>query len=100
MTTVDYVIGNLPMLIADLPYIYVCASISDVSQLTGSNPLGNWYYVLMVVGLLIIVLVVALIYVFAKRELDNTLEKIQKQQEEGDDQRSHSHKSDQGLATD
>ena len=50
MSTCDYMIGTLPTFIADVPYIYVCASISDVSKISSSNPLGAWYYVLLAIG--------------------------------------------------
>ena len=78
MATIDFMIGNIPIIIADVPYIYVWASISDVAQVTSSNPLGDWYYVLLSFGLLVIIAVVILIYIFAKRELKNTLKKIKK----------------------
>lgn len=89
MSTIDFIIGSLPILIADVPYIYVCASISDVSQATSSNPLGNWYYLLLSVGLVIIVAVVVLIYIFAKRELNNTLNKLEKKKNKSKKQRSN-----------
>ena len=79
MSVLDYMIGNIPTFIADIPYIYVWASISDVSKLSSSNPLGYWYYVLLAVGLVIIIIVVILITIFAKRELNKTMKNIENQ---------------------
>ena len=81
-------IGNLPIIVADVPYIYICASISDVSKVTSSNPLGVWYYVLLAVGLIIIVTVIILIYFFARRELKKTMDQIKNSKENHQENRS------------
>uniref|UniRef100_A0A7S3J0W2 VTT domain-containing protein n=1 Tax=Euplotes harpa TaxID=151035 RepID=A0A7S3J0W2_9SPIT len=101
MSTVDYIIGNLPIIVADVPYIWVCASISDVSKVTDSNPLGVWYYVLLAVGLMIILIVIVLIYIFAKKEFNKTMANIKKQQEEEENRENQSnsinHRSDRPI---
>lgn len=80
MTTFDYCVGNLPIILIDLPYIYVCASISDVSK-ADDNPLGVWYYVILAIGLVLIIIVVVLIYIYARRELNKTLEEMKRDAE-------------------
>lgn len=81
MSTKDYMIGNLVIIICDAPYIYVWASISDISSVS-SNPLGPWYYVLLAIGLLIVIIVIVMTYIYAKRELRKILNKIKIEKEE------------------
>lgn len=67
MGHVDYMIGNLAIILADAPYIYVCASLSDISKVQDSSSnLGFWYYVIIGVSIVIVIIVIVLVYIFAK----------------------------------
>ena len=80
MTSLDYVIGNLGIIISDAPYIYVWASISDISKVNNANQqLGVWYYVIIGISIVIVIIVIIMIYFFAKKELKKTIEKMQQE---------------------
>ena len=81
MSTCDYMIGNLVIFVSNVPYIYVCASISNVSDVS-DNPLGVWYYVLLVVGLIIAIIVAVMTFCYAKRELNKIMKRLKVQGEQ------------------
>lgn len=96
MSAKDYFIGNLAIILWDAPYIYVWASLSDISEVEDSSGnLGVWYYVIIVLSISIVIVVIILVYYFAKKELAKTLEKIKNEnrKNKGDknngDQKSH-----------
>lgn len=83
MSSWDYIIGNTTIILSDAPYIYVCASLTDLSKVedTSSN-LGFWYYVIIGVSIAIVVVVIVAVYFLAKKELKKTILRIQKEKEE------------------
>lgn len=79
----DYIIGNTTIILCDAPYIYVCASITDLSQVENSSSnLGNWYYVLIGISIVIVIIVIIIVFFLARKELRRTLKKIEEEKEE------------------
>ncbi|CAI2366749.1 unnamed protein product [Moneuplotes crassus] len=95
MSWTDYFIGNLGIILCDAPYIYVCASISDISEVEDSSSnLGVWYYVIIAISILIVIVVIILVYFLAKKELARTLELIKNEQKENEDNNNQSSQRD------
>jgi len=91
MSTKDYLIGNLSIILCDAPYIYVCASLSDISKVEDSSSnFGFWYYVIIGISIFIVIVVIILVYYFSKKELTKTLKEIkeQRKQEQNSEERS------------
>ena len=87
MSTKDYLIGNLSIIFCDAPYIYVSASISDVSKVEDSSSnFGVWYYIIIGFSIAIVIIVIILVYFFSKKELLKTLKRIK-------EKKNDSHKS-------
>ena len=87
MSTKDYLIGNLSIIFCDAPYIYVSASISDVSKVEDSSSnFGVWYYIIIGFSIAIVIIVIVLVYYFSKKELLKTLKRIK-------ERKNDSHKS-------
>ena len=79
MRVLDYIVGNTSIVICDAPYIYVCVSITDLSNVSNSmETLGDWYYVLLSIGIVITIGVVIAVIYYSRREFKKTLEEIQK----------------------
>lgn len=89
MSSKDYIIGNTGIILCDAPYIYVAASLSDLSKVEDSSSnMGVWYYVIIGISIVIVIVVIFLVYYFAKKELKKTLGIIQKEKEEAIKKRS------------
>ena len=82
MSSKDYIIGNTSIILSNAPFIYVCASLNDISKVEDSSDnLGVWYYVIIGTSILIVIIVIIVVYYLAKRELRKTLEEIQQRKE-------------------
>ena len=78
MSSKDYIIGNTSIILSNAPFIYVCASLNDISKVEDSSDnLGVWYYVIIGTSILIVIIVIIVVYYLAKRELRKTLAEIQ-----------------------
>ena len=73
MKLIDYIIGNTSIIICDAPYIYVWVSITDISNVDNATEgLGDWYYVLLSIGITITILVVIAVIIYSRREFNRT----------------------------
>ena len=80
MSAKDYFIGNLAIIFSDAPYIYISASLSDISKVENSSSnFGVWYYVIIGFSIIIAIVVIILVYYFSKNELLKTLKKIEEE---------------------
>lgn len=78
MNALDFMIGNLSSIILHTPTLYFIASVSDAHKIASTSPIGGWYFVILAVSFVIVGVIVWLIYDFAKKELDKTLNNIKK----------------------
>lgn len=69
----DYVIGNIGTIFANAPYIFVCASLTDITKISEATSRGPLYYVLMGVGIVILIIITCLVIYFSRKELKKTL---------------------------
>ena len=75
----DYILGNTSIIICDAPYIYVWVSITDLSNVSNSmEGLGDWYYVLLSIGIAITIGVVIAVIFYSRREFRKTLLEIER----------------------
>ena len=82
MSSLDYLIGNTAIILSDAPYIYVWASLSDLSKVEDSTSnLGVWYYIIIAASIVIVIVVIIIIYFLAKKELKKTIVQIQERKE-------------------
>ena len=79
----DYIIGNLSIIICDAPYIYVWVSITDISNVSNSvEGLGDWYYVLLSISIVITLCVVIAVVFYSRKEFKKTMLEIQRKKEQ------------------
>ena len=78
MKIIDYIIGNIGVVICDAPTIYFLSSISDLSNVNNSSDaLGDWYYVILSISIVITIIVVIAVFYYTRRELKKTLSQIE-----------------------
>ena len=68
MKGLDYFIGNWGMIITDIPYVYIGASVSDLSKVdsTDNTSSKKLQWILMIVGSVVLIGVIGLVTFYAQ----------------------------------
>lgn len=73
MTVIDYTIGNLTIIGCDGPYIYICCSISKI---TNSVSIDDNSKILEIIVILISIIIVVIVTIFVYRTAQEEADKI------------------------
>ncbi len=75
MTTKDYLIGQLGMMVCDMPTIYLGASMSSLAKAgSGTSDFGPLNWIALIGGGILVVVVIVIITVYARREFNKEVE--------------------------
>ena len=86
MKTKDYLIGQLGMLVCDIPTIYLGGSMSSLARAgSGTSGFGPLNWIALIAGGILVIVVIVIITIYARREFNKEVEESDKSQKPGQD---------------